>query len=117
MLRLCQKRGFPNFLTVIKRHRPDPFLISYCVDGYSMAMDFRITKRHRERIVALTRELDEIVLAANGRFYFAKDSTLRPQIVRAYLGQERIDRFMALKQRCDPEGLIQSNLWRRLFVA
>jgi FAD/FMN-containing dehydrogenase len=117
MLRLCQKRGFPNFLTVIKRHRADPFLISYCVDGYSMAMDFRITKRHRERIVALTRELDEIVLAANGRFYFAKDSTLRPQIVHAYLGQERIDRFMALKQRCDPEGLIQSNLWRRLFVA
>jgi hypothetical protein len=82
-----------------------------------MAMDFRITKRHREGIVALTRELDEIVLAANGRFYFAKDSTLRPQIVHAYLGQARIDRFMALKQRCDPEGLIQSNLWRRLFVA
>jgi hypothetical protein len=61
--------------------------------------------------------LDEIVLAANGRFYFAKDSTLRPQIVRAYLGHERIDRFMVLKQRCDPEELIQSNLWRRLFVA
>jgi FAD/FMN-containing dehydrogenase len=86
------------------------------VDGYSLAMDFRITSRNRQRIVALTRELDEIVLAANGRFYFAKDSTLRPEIVRASLGQERIDEFMALKQRCDPEGLIQTNLWRRLFV-
>ena len=116
ILRLCQKRGFPNFLTVLKRHRPDPFLISYCVDGYSLAMDFRITGRNRQRIVALTRELDEIVLAANGRFYFAKDSTLRPEIVRASLGQERIDEFMALKQRCDPEGLIQTNLWRRLFA-
>jgi FAD/FMN-containing dehydrogenase len=117
MLRLCQKRGFPNYLTVLKRHRPDPFLISYCVDGYSMAMDFRITRRNREKIVALTKELDEIVLAANGRFYFAKDSTLRPQVVRAYLGPERVDKFIALKQHCDPEGLIQTNMWRRLFAA
>lgn len=116
IFRLCQKRGFPNFLSVMKRHRPDPFLMSYCLDGYSMAMDFRITKRHRERIVALTKELDEIVLAANGRFYFAKDSTLRPQIITASLGQERIDRFRTLKQRCDPDNLLQTNLWRRLFV-
>ena len=116
IFRLCHKRGFPNFLSVMKRHRSDPFLISYCLDGYSMAMDFRITKRQRQRIISLTQELDEIVLAANGRFYFAKDSTLHPQIVQATLGQERIDRFLTLKQRCDPHELLQTNLWRRLFV-
>ncbi len=116
MLRLCQKRGFPNYLSVIKRHRPDPFLISYCLDGYSMAMDLRITNRNRAKIVALTKELDEIVLQANGRFYFARDSTLRPQILRASLGADRIDQFIAIKQQCDPENLIQTNLWRRLFT-
>jgi hypothetical protein len=116
ILRLCKKRGLPNFLSVLKRHRPDPFLISYCVDGYSMAMDFRVTKRNRPKLVSLMRELDGIVLTANGRFYFAKDSTLRPQIVRAYLGESRIERFLALKQRCDPENLLQTKLWRRLFT-
>jgi decaprenylphospho-beta-D-ribofuranose 2-oxidase len=117
LLRQCQLRGLPNYLTVFKRHRPDDFLMSYGrgLDGYSLAMDFRVTSRSRERLVALARELDEIVLQADGRFYFAKDSTLRPQIATAYLGQETIDKFRALKQRCDPDQLLETNLWRRIF--
>lgn len=115
ILSLCQRRGLPNFLTVLKRHRPDDFLMSYAVDGFSMAMDFRVTNENKQRLVWLTRELDEIVLAAGGRFYFAKDSTLRPGVARSYLGEERIDRFRELKQRCDPEELLQTDLWRRVF--
>lgn len=115
MLRLCQRRGLPNYLSVLKRHRPDDFLISYGLDGYSMAMDFRLTSSNREDVVKLTRELDEIVLGANGRFYLAKDSTLRPAIARAYLGEDTIAQFRTLKQRCDPDNLIQTNLWRRVF--
>ena len=63
----------------------------------------------------LTQELDEIVLAAGGRFYFAKDSTLRPEVARAYLGDERIAAFHELKRRCDPDNLLQTDLWRRVF--
>ncbi len=115
ILTLCQRRGLPNYLTVLKRHRPDNFLMSYAVDGFSMAMDFRMTRENRQRMVWLTRELDEIVLAAGGRFYFAKDSTLRPEVAQAYLGKERIAAFRALKRRCDPEGVLETDLWRRVF--
>ncbi|MFZ1398872.1 MAG: FAD-binding oxidoreductase, partial [Candidatus Promineifilaceae bacterium] len=55
ILQLCQQRGLPNFLTVMKRHRPDPFWLTHGLDGYSLAMDFRITQRNRERMVALAR--------------------------------------------------------------
>jgi decaprenylphospho-beta-D-ribofuranose 2-oxidase len=55
------------------------------------------------------------VLNANGRFYLAKDSTLRPDVARAYLGQETIDKFRALKQQVDPDSILQTNLWRRVF--
>ncbi len=116
ILRLCQRRGLPNYLTVFKRHRPDDFLMTHALDGYSLAMDFRITEERRSRVAALTRELDEIVLAAGGRFYFAKDSTLRPEIAQAYLGQETIDKFRALKTRNDPDNLLQTDLWRRVFA-
>ncbi|MDJ0755485.1 MAG: FAD-binding oxidoreductase [Ardenticatenaceae bacterium] len=112
----CQKRGLPNYLSVMKRHKPDDFLISYGVDGFSMAMDFRITNRNRPKMVALTQELDEIVLRHSGRFYLAKDSTMRPQTVQAYLGQEVIKRFCDLKEQYDPEHLFQSDMWRRLFA-
>lgn len=87
ILTLCKRRGLPNYLTVLKRHRPDEFLMSYAVDGFSLAMDFRVTDENRQRLVWLTQELDEIVVQAGGRFYLAKDSTLRPEIARAYLGR------------------------------
>ncbi|MDX1413836.1 MAG: FAD-binding oxidoreductase [Candidatus Promineifilaceae bacterium] len=116
LLRLCQRRGLPNYLTVFKRHRPDEFLMTHSLDGFSLAMDFRITDDRRSRVASLARELDEIVLAAGGRFYFAKDSTLRPQVAQAYLGQNVIDQFNALKQRNDPNNLLQTDLWRRIFA-
>ncbi|KAA3655687.1 MAG: FAD-binding oxidoreductase [Chloroflexi bacterium] len=115
ILTLCQQHKLPNYLTVMKRHRPDPFLLTHGLDGFSIAMDFKITNRNRQRMVKLAREMDEIVLKANGRFYFAKDSTLRPETARAYLGQEAIDQFRTLKQRCDPDNILQTNLWRRVF--
>jgi FAD/FMN-containing dehydrogenase len=115
ILRVCQRRRLPNYLTVFKRHRPDDFLMTHGLDGYSLAMDFRITDKRRPRLAALTRELDDIVLAAGGRFYFAKDSTLRPEVVEAYLGRETIDKFKGLKQRIDADNLLQTDLWRRVF--
>lgn len=116
MLQLCQQHGLPNYLTVFKRHRPDDFLMTHGLDGYSMAMDFRITRRNRARVVQLARELDAVVLAAGGRFYFAKDSTLHPKTAVAYLGEDTVAQFRALKRRCDPDNVLQTNLWRRLFA-
>jgi FAD/FMN-containing dehydrogenase len=115
MLTLCQQRGLPNYLTVLKRHRPDEFLISHGVEGYSLAMDFRITSRRRPRIRELVAQLDAKVLAAGGRFYLAKDSALRPVVAKAYLGDGVVKKFGKLKRNYDPDNLLQSNLWRRLF--
>jgi len=116
ILQLCHKRRLPNYLSVLKRHKVDDFLVSHGVDGYSLAMDFRIKRKQKSRLVELTKELDEIVLAAGGRFYLAKDSTLRPKIVEAYLGEQSLGELRALKDKYDPERVFQTNLWRRLFA-
>jgi decaprenylphospho-beta-D-ribofuranose 2-oxidase len=113
LLRMCQAEGLPPYLAVMKRHRSDAFLLSHAVDGYSLALDF--PARERERLWAHCHRMTERVLEAGGRFYFAKDSVLRPdQVVRAF-GQERIDAYFALKKRLDPEGVLQSDLTRRVF--
>lgn len=116
ILSLCQKRKLPNYLTVLKRHRPDDFLISHGVDGYSLAMDFRVTQRRSAKLLELAHEMDDIVLQAGGRFYLAKDSTLRPQTIQSYLGRDTIEKFRQLKAQYDPNLLLQSNMWRRLFA-
>jgi hypothetical protein len=54
-------------------------------------------------------------LAAGGRFYFSKDSTIRPEVVAANLGQESVQQFLQLKAQNDPEHILQTNLWRRAF--
>jgi FAD/FMN-containing dehydrogenase len=114
-LRLCQRRGLVSYLGVFKRHRPDPFWMTHAVDGYSLALDFKVTEKRRAALWDLAAELDRIVLAAGGRFYFAKDSTLHPSRLESYLGEARVKRFLDLKRRVDPEGLLQTDLYRRLF--
>jgi len=115
MLKLTQRRGLPNYLGVLKRHRPDSFLLSHAVDGYSLAMDFKVTDGNRRALQALCDDLTHITLAAQGRFYFAKDSTLRAPAAAAFLGAETIRRFRELKAQCDPQNVLQTELFRRVF--
>ncbi len=116
-INLCQKRKLVPYLGVFKRHRPDPFLMTHSVDGYSLALDFKITQKNRKRLWALCAELDALVLAAGGRFYFAKDATLHPDRLKEYLKEPRVQEFLTLKQQCDPESLLQTDLFRRIFLA
>jgi len=116
MLRLCKRSGLPSYLGVLKRHRPDKFLLSHAVDGYSLALDFRVTPGNRARLVALADRLDKLVIQANGRFYFAKDSSLQRSEVSSFLGASIIQKFKALKHKVDPDSLLQTDLYRRCFL-
>lgn len=113
VLELCHKAKMPSFLGVFKRHRPDDFLLTHALDGWSLAMDFPVTVRNRNRLWALTERLTERVLAAGGKFYFAKDSVLRAGDVEQAYGRARLDQFLALKRRMDPTGMLTSDLWTR----
>jgi FAD/FMN-containing dehydrogenase len=63
----------------------------------------------------MLQEYDRIVLENGGRFYFAKNSETLPETARAFLGKETIEKFKKLKKRCDPNGLLESDLYRRVF--
>ncbi|MFH1183428.1 MAG: FAD-binding oxidoreductase [Chloroflexota bacterium] len=116
MLALSHERGLPSYLGVTKRHRPDRFLLSHAVDGFSAALDFKVTAGNRRPLSQMLQEFDRIVVSAGGRFYFAKNSETRPETAARFLGPRIITVFKRLKQRCDPNGLLESNLYRRLFA-
>jgi decaprenylphospho-beta-D-ribofuranose 2-oxidase len=115
MLTLAKKRGLPSYLGVTKRHRPDDFLLSHAVDGFSLAIDFKVTNANRARLSAMLQDFDRIVLEADGRFYFAKNSETMPETAARFLGEETLEKFRALKKRCDPNNLLESDLYRRVF--
>lgn len=118
LIELCQQRGHVPYLGVLKKHKPDPFLMTHAVDGYSMAMDICVSKRtsRRDSLWRLCREMADLVLDAGGRFYYAKDAVLTESSFARVHGAEAVGGFRALKQQWDPGGFFQTDLSRRLGV-
>ena len=114
LLTMCRAAGIVPWLGVYKRHRPDAFLLSHSVDGYSLALDFPVTASTRERLWRLCGEMDRVVLGAGGRFYLAKDLTASAETFRAaYPG---LDRFRTWKRELDAAGTLTSALAERLAM-
>lgn len=115
ILGLSHKREIYSHLAVTKRHRPDRFLLSHAVDGFSLALDFRVKAGSRARLSQMLQDFDKIVIDAGGRFYFAKNSETTAETTRLFLGDDTVEHFKALKRRTDPNGLLESDLFRRIF--
>ncbi|WCL49087.1 FAD-binding oxidoreductase [Leptospira sp. GIMC2001] len=115
VFQLCQKRKIVTWLAVFKKHRQDPFLLTHAVDGYSMAMDFPVSNKTRSKVWEMSYEMDEIVLKYGGRFYFAKDATLRPGMADRFFPKSNIAKFRTLKKKYDPKEILQTDLYRRIF--
>jgi len=111
---LQQEAKLESFLGVMKLHHSDKFLISHGVEGYSLALDFKVTQANREALWDLCHRMNDVVVDAGGRFYFAKDSTLRPKDVKRYLGEATLAKLRQYKAEMDPEGLLTSKLAERL---
>jgi len=74
-LHLQRKLGVPSYLGVMKRHTPEDSAATYCLDGYSLALDFPVERGPRfGRMMRLFRSLDRIVHESGGRIYGAKDA-------------------------------------------
>lgn len=118
LIERCQDAGMVPYLGVLKRHRPDPFLMTHAVDGYSLAMDFCVSRspQQREALWRLCQQMAEVVLDAGGRFYYAKDAVLLESSFARIHGDPAVASFRALKQRWDPDCLLQTDLARRLGV-
>jgi FAD/FMN-containing dehydrogenase len=115
ILERCQNAGLVPYLAVFKQHRMDPFLMTHAVDGFSLALDFRLTPSNRKRVWALAAELDALLLSSGGRFYFAKDATLSADRIQEYLNETRVQQFLAIKRELDPKGIFRSDLFERIF--
>jgi decaprenylphospho-beta-D-ribofuranose 2-oxidase len=117
IMQRSQENNFIPLWCIIKQHRKDPFLLSYQVDGFSLEVNYHIVPQTVQKLHKMLRELMEIVIAAGGRFYLAKDSLITNSLYRRSVGDAAVEAFLHLKQQYDPEMLFQSNLFRRVFQA
>jgi decaprenylphospho-beta-D-ribofuranose 2-oxidase len=70
---LQQEAEVVSSLAVVKRHRADASPRGYAPDGFSLAMDFPVTRGNAGRLIRLCRGFDRVLLETGGRAYRAKD--------------------------------------------
>ncbi len=105
----------PPYLCVFKRHKTDPFLLRYQSDGYSLSLDFRVTRSRDIPLQKLLEQLRVLVLENGGNLYMAKDDFLDAASFEQSVGADRAAEFRAIKDKLDPAWLFQSNLSRRIM--
>jgi L-gulonolactone oxidase len=106
LLTLTAEFGEGSFLAVLKLlgDKPSPGLLSFPMPGATLTLDFPNKGESTRRL--LTRMTD-IVIAAGGRIYPAKDATMSAEAFRAGYPQWR-----KLEAQRDPAFM--SDFWRRV---
>jgi decaprenylphospho-beta-D-ribofuranose 2-oxidase len=115
VVHLLRARHLPMYLAVLKRfgsggrtsEKGGP--LSFPIEGLTLAIDIPAAAPGLHRALD---DADELVAGAGGRVYLAKDSRLRPATLAAMY--PRLESFRELRERVDPDGVLRSDMGRRL---
>ena len=104
-----QGSGHYSFLNVFKLFGPgNEAPLSFPIPGWNVCVDFPIKPGLNEFV----NELDRRVLQFGGRLYTAKDSRTTAETFHAMY--PRIDEWIAVRRKVDPNGVFASDMARRL---
>ncbi len=96
------------YFAALKRMRKSPAPLAFCLDGFSLLMDFGV----RPGVWEALDRLDRIVADAGGRVFLAKDGRVSKEMFRNMYPEWR--GWAELRAQLDPEGRIMSDMGRRL---
>ena len=109
ILNRISDKGMGSFLTVLKTLGKQESMISFCREGYTLALDFSL----KSGVLEFLDELDEIVLKYGGRLYMTKDARMKPGMLANY---PELEKFKSIVKKYNPDGKIRSAQSDRLLL-
>jgi decaprenylphospho-beta-D-ribofuranose 2-oxidase len=76
ILQRISRKGIGSFLAVLKKFGNHQSIMSFPLEGYTLALDFPV----RPGLFEFLDELDQIVSQHGGRVYLTKDARMRPEV-------------------------------------
>lgn len=103
--------GRGSFLSVLKAFgKANQNLLSFPTEGYTLALDMKVD----DGLFAFLEQLDEIVLAHNGRLYLAKDARMSEATFKqSYSNWEK---FVEIRQKYGADKVFNSLQSQRLGI-
>lgn len=110
IMRRISDKGWGSFLAVLKVFGKQDDLISFPMEGYTLALDFPV----RDGLFPFLDELDALVLEYGGRLYLSKDARMQQEVFwKSYPNAER---FSGIVNTYNPGGKFRSVQSDRLLI-
>ena len=110
ILERVARRGEASFLAVLKQLGKGSGMMSFPLEGYTLALDFPLG----DDLLPFLDELDRIVVEAGGRIYLAKDARQSRATFEA--GYPGLSRFREVRRTIGAEGRLASRQSTRLGI-
>ncbi len=110
ILQKISDKGLGSFLAVLKVFGKQDDLISFPMEGFTLALDFPV----RKGLFEFLDELDQVVLQYGGRLYMSKDARMKPAVLQA--GYKKLPEFNAIIEKYNPDEQLRSVQSQRLFL-
>lgn len=110
ILKRISEKGWGSFLAVLKVFGKQDDLISFPMEGYTLALDFPV----RNGLMPFLDELDELVLEYGGRLYLSKDARMKREIF--WDSYQNAERFAEIVKKYNPDNKFRSIQSERLSI-
>lgn len=110
ILNRINKMGMGSFLAVLKLFGEQNDLISFPMEGYTLALDFPM----RPGLLEFLDELDKVVADYGGRIYLSKDARMKREIF--WDTYPTAPQFKEILKKYDPNNRFVSDLSKRLML-
>lgn len=108
ILKRISNKGVGSFLSVLKVFGKQDSIISFPMEGYTLALDIPVYNG----LFDFLDELDRVVLQYGGRLYMSKDARMRAEVLEA--GYPKLSIFKNIVKKYNPNNKIRSFQSQRL---